>query len=235
MSARRAVSVVASLCVLPAVLMYRAGATLFGQRAFAGWSQTFSILPGLSGVCLRYAFYRRVLHRCGDGASIGFGVLISHPTASIGRNVYVGNYCSLGAITLEDDVLVASHVSIMNGGRQHGIERLDIPVREQLGDWAHITVGCDSWIGERAIVMADVGRHCVVAAGAVVTKPVPDFAIVAGVPAKIIGRRGGESSMRTDNGLGFAGNVALVAEPDRGATGPDFADGCHVEAGSASA
>ena len=52
-----------------------------------------------------------------------------------------------------------------------------------------LDIGRDSWIGDRAVVMADVGRHCVVAAGAVVTKPVPDFAVVVGVPARVVRSR----------------------------------------------
>jgi acetyltransferase-like isoleucine patch superfamily enzyme len=80
-------------------------------------------------------------------------------------------------------------VSIINGNRQHGIDRLDIPVREQPGQYPRITIGEDTWIGDRAIVMADVGRHCVVGAGSVVTKPVPDYAIVVGNPARIQGFR----------------------------------------------
>lgn len=179
------------LLVLPAWLGYRLGAALFGpQQAFAGWSQAMSLLPGLTGVYLRRAFYRLALSECGEGACLTFGTVISHPTARIGRNVYVGAFCVLGDVTLEDDVLLGSHVSIINGGAQHGIDRLDLPVREQPGVFPRVTVGRDAWIGDRAVVMADVGKHCVVAAGAVVTKPIPDYAIVAGVPARIVGRRG---------------------------------------------
>jgi acetyltransferase-like isoleucine patch superfamily enzyme len=186
---------VALLFVLPAVLGYWAGKLLLGaQRAFPGWSQAFALWPGLSGVYLRRAFYKLALGGCGDGACIMFGTIISHPTARIGRNAYVGGYCVLGDVTIEDDVLIASHVSIVNGAEQHGTERLDIPVREQPGRFPRVTIGSDSWIGERAIVLADVGRHCVVAAGAVVTKPVPDYAVVAGVPARIVGSRRGEES-----------------------------------------
>ena len=54
-----------------------------------------------------------------------------------------------------------------------------------------MTIGGDSWIGEHAVVMAGVGRHCVIGAGAVVVKPIPDFAIAVGVPAKVIGYRDG--------------------------------------------
>ena len=87
---------------------------------------------------------------------------------------------------IERDVLIGSVVSIMHGNRQHGIARLDRPVREQPGEWPLVTIGEDSWIGDHAVVMFNVGRHCVVAAGAVVTKPVPDYAIVAGCPAEIV-------------------------------------------------
>jgi acetyltransferase-like isoleucine patch superfamily enzyme len=171
----------------PAWAVYRLGALLFGkQQAFAGWSQTFSLLPGLCGVYLRRAFYGLALPECGDGACLTFGTVISHPSARIGRKVYVGAFCVLGDVTLEDDVLLGSHVSIINGGAQHGIDRLDVPVREQPGSFPRVTIGRDSWIGDRAVVMADVGKHCVVAAGAVVTKPTPDYSIVAGVPATIV-------------------------------------------------
>jgi acetyltransferase-like isoleucine patch superfamily enzyme len=49
-----------------------------------------------------------------------------------------------------------------------------------------VTVGAGAWIGTGAIVLADVGKGTVVAAGAVVTKPLPDNVIAAGVPAKVI-------------------------------------------------
>jgi acetyltransferase-like isoleucine patch superfamily enzyme len=92
----------------------------------------------------------------------------------------------LGDVTLEDDVLLGSHVSVMNGGSQHGIERLDVPIREQPGSWPRVTIGQDSWIGDRAVVLADVGKHCVIGAGSVVTKPLQDYAIAVGVPAKVV-------------------------------------------------
>ncbi|HEV3006663.1 MAG TPA: acyltransferase [Pirellulales bacterium] len=180
----------ALLVVLPAALAYWGGRALVGsQRAFPGWSQAFALWPGVSGVYLRRAFYKLALGGCGDGVCITFGTILSHATARIGRNAYVGAYCVLGDVTIEDDVLIASHVSIVNGAEQHGTERLDIPVREQPGRFPRVTIGCDSWIGERSVVLADIGRHCVVAAGAVVTKPVPDYAVVAGVPARIVGTR----------------------------------------------
>jgi acetyltransferase-like isoleucine patch superfamily enzyme len=175
---------------MPAYLGFRAAALLLGARkAFPGWSQLFSLFPGLTGVYLRRAFYRLVLPRCDPDACLSFGAVFSHPTAAVGRSVYVGPFCCLGDVTLEDDVLLGSHVSVANGAAQHGIGRLDVPVREQGGVWPRVTVGRDTWVGDRAVVMADVGEHCVIGAGSVVTRPVPDYAIVAGVPARVIGSR----------------------------------------------
>jgi virginiamycin A acetyltransferase len=177
----------AILLVLPAALLYWLGRAVLGaDKVFPGWSQGFALIPGLSGVYLRRAFYRLALKRCEPGCFVSFGTVISHPTAEIGRNVYVGVYGCLGIVTLEDDVLLGSHVSIINGGGQHGIERLDLPIREQPGTFPRVAIGRDSWIGDRSVVLADVGRHCVIGAGSVVTRPVPDYAIALGAPAQVI-------------------------------------------------
>ncbi|HEV3446671.1 MAG TPA: acyltransferase [Gemmataceae bacterium] len=182
-----AVNALATLLVLPACALYLVGRLFLGaNKAFPGWSQAFSMIPGLTGVYLRRAFYRLVLRRCGNDCCLSFGTVFSHPSAAVGARVFTGAYCVLGDVTLEDDVLLGSQVSIINGGGQHGTARLDVPIREQPGVLRHVTVGQDSWIGERAVVLADVGKHCIVAAGAVVTKPVPDFAIAAGVPARVV-------------------------------------------------
>lgn len=175
------------ISVSPALWFYALSALVVGrERAFPGMSQMLSLLPGIAGVYQRQAAYRRLLPECGENAWISFGVLLTHPDTRIGPFAYIGNYCVLGRVAVERDVLIGSFVSIMNGSRQHGIERLDIPVREQPGVWPLVTIGEDSWIGDHAVVMADVGKHCVVAAGAVVTKAVPDYAIVAGCPAQIL-------------------------------------------------
>jgi virginiamycin A acetyltransferase len=181
------VDTVAILLVLPAFVVYELGKCLLGpQKAFPGWSQAFSLVPGLCGVYLRRAFYRLALRGCGPGSWISFGTIFSHPTAAVGRNVYVGPYCCLGDVTLEDDVLLGAQVSIANGGSQHGIERLDIAIREQPGVWPHITIGRDSWIGDRSVVLANVGEQCVIGAGSVVTRDLSARAVAVGVPARVI-------------------------------------------------
>ena len=187
--------------VLPAWLIFEFQRLLFGrQRAFPGWSQLFSLFPGILGVYLRRGIYGWILPACGTESWIGFGTVFSHPTAEIRDRVYIGVACMIGDVTLEEDVLIGSHVSIINGNRQHGIERLDLPVREQPGAYPRVTIGRDSWIGDRAIVMTDVGKHAVVGAGSVVTIPVPDYAIVAGNPARVIGHRGQADSPQKNPG-----------------------------------
>jgi len=195
----------ALLLVLPAFFFYQLGKLALGrEKTFPGWSQAFSLIPGLVGVFLRRAFYRLVFPRSESNSCISFGTVFSHATAEIGRNVYVGLYCCLGDVTLEDDVLLGSHVSIMNGGEQHGIDRLDIPIREQPGSWPRVTIGRDTWIGDRALVLADVGQHCVIGAGSVVTKRIPDYAIAVGSPARVVrfrdGRGTGDERQGTSDG-----------------------------------
>lgn len=177
--------------VLAPVGAYRMAALLFGPaRAFTSFSQAISLLPGLTGVYLRWACYRWVLNRCGTDAHIGFLTVISHSATEIGDRVYVGVGCMIGDARLQDDVLVGSHVSIINGGRQHGIDSLETPVGEQPGVYPVVTIGRDCWLGDRSLVMADVGEQAVVGAGSVVTQSVPARAIVVGSPARVIRMRG---------------------------------------------
>jgi acetyltransferase-like isoleucine patch superfamily enzyme len=204
----------ATLIVLPTLWLYGLLSLISDRQAlFSGWSQGFSLIPGTTGAYLRRAFYRCVLPRLEADVWISFGTTISHPTTEFGRSVYVGPYGMLGDVTLEDDVLLGSNVSIMNGSEQHGIGRLDIPIREQPGKWPRVTVGRDSWIGDRSIVMADVGKHCVIGAGAVVTKPIPDYAIAVGAPAKVVRDRRQNHASDTDGEFAATRTETPVLEP----------------------
>jgi acetyltransferase-like isoleucine patch superfamily enzyme len=187
---KKVANVLAILIVLPLAGMFHLSARLMTKdRVFPGFSQLISLVPGVSGVYLRHSFYRLILDRCDRDACICFGTVFSHPEVTVGKAVYIGVGSMVGNVDLQDDVLLGSHVSIINGNRQHGIDRLDIPVREQPGEYPRITIGQDTWIGDRAVVMANVGKHCVVGAGSVVTKPLDDYAIAAGNPARVIGSR----------------------------------------------
>jgi len=75
--------------------------------------------------------------------------------------------------------------------RNHQYDRLDIPIQQQGKNYYKTTIANDVWIGANVIITAGctIGNHVIIAAGAVVTKDVPDYAIVGGVPAKTIGTR----------------------------------------------
>jgi len=176
--------------VLPAVILaWLQGKLLGANLVFPGWAQLFSLVPGMTGEYLRHAFYRCLATQCDEDVCISFGTVASHPGIRLGQSAYIGNFCSLGNVTIEKDALIASHVSVMNGCRQHGTSRLDIPIRLQPGAYEAVTIGEGAWIGEHATVAASVGRHCIVGAGSLVLRPIPDYAIAVGSPARVIGDR----------------------------------------------
>lgn len=103
----------------------------------------------------------------------------------INKDVFLGsNPCGL---TIGNYVQIAPYVWIMNA--IHEYESLDKPMYEQKGyKTGRIIIKDDVWIGLRAIIMPGVtiGTGAVIGAGAVVTKDVPPYAVVGGVPAKVI-------------------------------------------------
>jgi len=188
---KRIAFIAATISVAPSLLSYAIKSAMFGRdRALHGSSQALSLVPGIVGQYLRRAFYCRVLDECHASVTIEFGTLFSQAGARLGEQVYVGPHCHLGLVHLERDVLIAAGVQVPSGPETHGISSLDRPIREQPGNLRMVRIGAGSWIGSGAVVMADVGRDSVVAAGAVVTEALPDRIIAAGVPARVVRQRG---------------------------------------------
>jgi acetyltransferase-like isoleucine patch superfamily enzyme len=180
----------ATLAVLPALASFHVRRAWLGRdRALEGSTQALALWPGLLGVYLRRAFLRQTLAACDRTASVHFGTIFSQAGARLDANVYVGPRCHLGLVHLERDVLLAAGVHVPSGARTHGTGRLDVPIRDQEGHRTQVTIGEGTWVGSAAIVLADVGSHSIIAAGAVVTKPIPDYVIAAGVPARVIESR----------------------------------------------
>jgi acetyltransferase-like isoleucine patch superfamily enzyme len=180
----------ATIAVLPALLSYRLRAAIFGRdRALEGSTQALALVPGICGQYLRRAFLARVLAACHRSATVEFGALFSSAGARLDENVYVGPRCHLGLVHLEANVLLGAGVHIPSGGRIHGTDDVSRPIREQQGERVMVRIGAGTWIGSAAVVMADVGSDSVVGAGAVVTRPVPDAVVAAGVPARVVRAR----------------------------------------------
>jgi virginiamycin A acetyltransferase len=177
----------AIVAVLPVLVCYWLNSLMIGRdRALEGTSQLLALVPGISGQYVRRALLQRVLARCSPSALVEFGTLFSQSGAMIDDNVYVGPRCQLGLVHLERDVLIAANVQIPSGGKTHYFNDPTKPIREQGGERRMVTIGAGAWIGTGAIVLADVGKETVVAAGSVVTKPLPDGVIAAGVPARVL-------------------------------------------------
>jgi acetyltransferase-like isoleucine patch superfamily enzyme len=185
----------AHVAATPVLLVHALKVPVLGKdRALEGSTQLLALLPGVSGQYIRRAFLAWTVAECHPSATICFGTILSKTAIRIGENAYIGPFCSLGSVTVENDVLVATGVHILSGARMHGTAELGRPIRAQPRELAHVTIGAGSWIGAGTVVMADIGRDSVVGAGAVVTKPLADAVVAAGVPAKVIRARQTDSN-----------------------------------------
>jgi maltose O-acetyltransferase len=113
----------------------------------------------------------------GKDFQVGNEVGIGTNFKSLNRMVKIGNY-----------LMMAEDVLFLGGG--HKYDLLNIPMGHQLSEpKTLLIIEDDVWIGARAMILpgcTHIGKGVIVGAGAVVTKSIPDFAIVGGNPAKII-------------------------------------------------
>lgn len=180
----------ATLCVLPELLSYRLRSVFLGRdRAFQNSCQTLALIPGLLGQMLRRAFLCRTLARCHGSVTVEWGACLTKVDSVIDAGVYIGPSCQLGLVHLERDVLLAAGVHVPSGAQTHGFAQSGVPIRDQPGQQRRVRIGAGSWIGSGAVVMTDVGCNAVVGAGAVVTRPVDDWVVAAGVPAQAVKSR----------------------------------------------
>jgi maltose O-acetyltransferase len=126
--------------------------------------------------------------RIGPGSVIHMSARFFHPQGvTIGADTIIGYRVFLdgrASLVIGNHVDMASEVMIYNS--EHDLKAADFHAREE-----PVTIKDYVFIGPRAIILPGVtiGRGAVVAAGAIVTKDVPDFSIVGGVPAQVIGHR----------------------------------------------
>jgi acetyltransferase-like isoleucine patch superfamily enzyme len=84
--------------------------------------------------------------------------------------------------------LIGSRASIPSGGQQHRFLASGSWSPTEASAMRPVTIGDNTWVGEGAVVMADIGTQCMVAAGSVVAAAVPDGIMVAGNPARFVRR-----------------------------------------------
>lgn len=182
---------IAALLMLPVTVCYFVLSMLVSKDdLIASFSQWLSLLPGKWGSYLRTGFYRFALTSCSPDAIISFATLFSQCDTIIESGCYVGPQCNIGKCRIGRNSLLGSGVHIMSGKGQHNFSLSDVPIKDQGGVFMQISIGENCWVGNGALIMANLGEGSIVAAGSVVINDVPANAIVAGNPAKIIKYRG---------------------------------------------
>lgn len=132
-----------------------------------------------------------------------YGTKLAHPTAylawksDISKDLQIGAYSYVGpGAIISPNVRIGKYAmlgpSVFVIGADHNFSKAGMPTIFSGRPPAVVTtIGDDAWIGARATIIAGnrIGNGAIVAAGSVVTKDVPDYAIVAGVPARIVRTR----------------------------------------------
>lgn len=148
------------------------------------------------------SFMSRNILTHGEGLHLGARTRIWAPQyVAIGKQVYVGKDVNIEAnCRIGDYCLIANRVAII-GRHDHDFSRVGFPMR--FAPWVgsqrfpsqyaaeEAVINDDVWIGYGAVVLTGltIGRGSVVAAGSVVTRDIPPYAIAAGIPAKVVGQR----------------------------------------------
>ena len=141
---------------------------------------------------LRHLYYKAILGiKVGKDTHISMGEFItgfySRCSISVGDNCVINRNCYLdgrGSIVIGNNVNVSFGTTILT--LQHNVHSSMFECKV-----GNVIIENDVWIGARAIILpgVTVGKGAVIAAGAVVSKSVPEYSIAAGVPAKVIGMR----------------------------------------------
>ena len=196
--AKAVLNALAMAAVAPAALTCWVQEQLMPSHTiFDLWAHVMAQLPGLPGQFLRRSFYRWLLPACAENVIIGYGAILDRK-AELGPASYVGAYALIGWVRIGEGSLIGSRASIPSGGDQHQF----LPS----GRWSatdhtrmrQVAIGPHTWIGEGAVIMADIGPRCMVAAGAVVSAPLPEGVMVAGNPARFVRRVTSEPAVTAD-------------------------------------
>lgn len=144
-------------------------------------------LPSCMSIGDGSRFGRHLLLRCYDSAGY-------EPVIEIGDRVNVGDYSTISCcnkITIGSGVRMGRMVMVTDNAHGHTDSLTELqmnPLDRPLVSKGPVVIDECVWIGERACIMPGVhiGRGAIVAAGAVVTKDVPAYALVGGTPAKVL-------------------------------------------------
>ncbi len=107
----------------------------------------------------------------GSDTGIGMGT-----TISAARQVVIGEY-----VVMARNVYISDHA--------HAFKDINAPISRQGIDHINpVSIGRHTWLGQNAVVLpgASIGQHCVIGANSVVNRPIPDFSVAVGAPARVV-------------------------------------------------
>lgn len=164
-------------------IFMRVGSVFLDIKLFALW-----VVAYIPSHLIRNSLYRIAGIKIGKRSTFHMGARFYQPkNISVGDGTIIGSHAFVDGranVEIGSNVDIASEVMIYNS--EHDINDPEFKATEE-----PVEIGDYCFIGPRVIIMPGVkiGRGAIVAGGAVVTKDVPDFSIVGGVPAKVIGTR----------------------------------------------
>jgi virginiamycin A acetyltransferase len=177
-----------AVAALPGLMCWAEARLSGSNEIFLFWGQACALAPGLPGKYIRKCFYFLTLRSCSLCCDLGFQSYFIDRQAEVGRRVYVGLGVTIGLVSLGDGCLLGNRASIINGGWQHTLGSDGKLTPFDRTSARRVRIGAETWIGEGAIIMADVGSRCIIGAGSVVSVPVPEGCLVAGNPARFVRR-----------------------------------------------
>ncbi|EKQ82537.1 transferase hexapeptide repeat protein [Leptospira kirschneri serovar Grippotyphosa str. Moskva] len=175
-----------------------------------------SWIPGRLGSKLRYFYFSKRLKKIGDNVHFHHGVEIDcFENISIGENCGVGAFAFFsafgGEIRIGNEVFLNRnvHINASIGGiidigdrcligpnvvfrtANHNFDSIELPIQKQGHKIDNIILETDVWVASNVVLVGGIriGKGSVIAAGSVVTKDIPSYSVVGGVPAKIIKKR----------------------------------------------
>lgn len=139
---------------------------------------------------LRYLLCSSILKSCGKNVVIEPKAQVAFHKVCIGDNSGIGFKAWLESVNIGCNVMMGPEVIVLS--TTHKTDCLEKPMCTQgSGEECRVTINDDVWIGARVIILPGVtiGHGAILGAGAVVTKDVPPYAVVAGNPARIVKMR----------------------------------------------
>ena len=177
----------------PWYLIKRAYITARKRNQFKQFGKGSLLAPGTKLYTPKYV-------SVGDNSSIMSHCIIetctideNKPNLEIGNNVSIGEYSHItcaNKITIGDGVLTGRFVLITDNS--HGNNTKEVaeiaPLAREINSNGPVCIGANVWIGDKVTILPNVtiGKGCIIAANAVVTKDIPEYSVAAGVPAKVI-------------------------------------------------